>query len=167
MDIVTPDGEVISEETVEYSYTRQGRKEIGKEYPNPVPMEAPIGFVPYEPIWETMKRLVLDHARREAIQGNQEEFDTEEEANDFDTGEDDFDPQSPWEEHHEPTDPWPMSTAARQLEQAIAEKRNQGRIAVLKDELEALSNGKPWPPEPDRGGGGAEPPSGQAAPTAS
>lgn len=157
-------GEVVSESEVEYAYTREGRKEIGLEFPNPIPMEAPLGQQPYEDIWVTIRRMVLDHARIQAEAG-QEEMETEDEANDFDVG-DDFDPSSPWEEHHEPVDPWPMSSAARQLEQAIAEKRNQGRISVLKEELEALSNGRPWPPEPsekatERGGGGAEPPGGQ------
>lgn len=147
-DIVNEDGEVISPETVEYAYTRAGRKEIGKEYPNPIPMEAPLGYTPHEPIWEMIQRMVLEGARREAVASAEEEFETEEEANDFDTGEDDYDPQSPWEEHHEPTDPWPMSSAARQLEQAIAEKRNAGRISVLKEELEALEQGRPWPPAP-------------------
>ena len=147
MDIVTEDGEIVSPETVEYAYTREGRKEIGKEYPNPVPMEAPIGHVPYEDIWVTMKRLVLDHARRQAEEDRGDEMDSPEEADDFEVG-DDYDPASPWEENFEPTDPWPMSTAARQLEQAIAEKRNQGRIAILKEELDALQNGKEWPAAP-------------------
>lgn len=146
MDIVNEDGEVISPETVEYAYTREGRHEIGKEYPNPIPMEAPLGAEPYEDIWVTIRRMVLDQARREAAADKEEEFESEEEANDFEVG-DDFDPSSPWEEYHEATDPWPMSTAARQLEQAIAEKRNQGRIAVLQQELEALQNGKEWPPK--------------------
>lgn len=146
MDIINEDGEIISPETVEYAYTREGRKEIGKEYPNPIPVEAPLQAAPYEPVWETIKRLVLDHARREKEGEDGEEMETAEEADDFDVG-DDYDPQSPWEEYFEPQDPWPMSTAARQLEQAIAEKRNQGRIAVLKDELEALQNGKEWPPK--------------------
>lgn len=156
MDIVNADGEVISPETVEYSYTRDGRKEIGKEYPNPIPMEAPIGHTPHEPIWEMIRRMVLEHARGQAQGETGDEMETEEEADDFDVG-DDFDPSSPWEEHHEPTDPWPMSTAARQLEQAIAEKRNQGRIAILKEELEALQNGKEWPPAPPAGSSTPDP----------
>lgn len=164
MDIISEDGEIISPETVEYAYTRDGRKEIGKEYPNPVPLELPLGQQPYEDIWVTMKRMVLDHARQQLAMEQDDDLETEDEANDFEVG-DDFDPASPWEESFEPTDPWPMSTAARELEQRIHEARSTGRIAELKQELEALQNGQPWPPiEPDRGGGGAEPPSGQAAP---
>lgn len=145
--LVTEDGEPISQALVEWSYTREGRHQVGVEFPNPIPVEAPLQGQPHEPIWEMIKRMVLDHARREKEGTEEEEFETEEEANDFDTG-DDYDPQSPWEEHHEPQDPWPMSSAARQLEQAIAEKRNAGRIAVLQEELEALQQGKEWPPAP-------------------
>lgn len=144
--IVTEDGEPVSQALLEYSYTRDGRREIGVEFPNPIPVEAPISQQPYEDIWVTIRRMVLDHAAREASSGD-DEMETEEEANDFDVG-DDFDPASPWEEVHEPTDPWPMSAAARQLEQAIHEKRAQGRIAILKEELEALEQGKEWPPAP-------------------
>lgn len=155
--LVTEDGQPISQALVEFSYTRDGRHLIGTEFPNPVPVEAPISQAPYEDIWVTIRRMVLEQAARDA--GGPEEFESEEEANDFEVG-DDFDPSSPWEEVHEPTDPWPMSSAARQLEQAIAEKRNQGRISVLQDELDALQNGKPWPPvDPAAGGGGAQPPS--------
>lgn len=147
MEIVNEDGEIISQETVEYAYTRDGRKEIGKEYPDPRPMELPFGHEPHEPVWEMIRRMVLEHAKQAAEKEEGEEFDTEEEANDFDVG-DDYDPASPWEEHHEPTDPWPMSTAARELEQRIIEHRNKGRIEDLKLELEALQAGKEWPPAP-------------------
>lgn len=147
MEIVNEDGEVIDQDTVEFSYTRKGRHELGKEYPDPRPMEAPLGQAPYEDIWVTIKRMVLDHAKMQAEKEGDEEFDSEDEANDFDVG-DDFDPASPWEEHHEPTDPWPMSTAARELEQRIIEHRNKGRIDDLKLELQALQEGKEWPPAP-------------------
>lgn len=158
--LVTEDGEPVSQALVEFSYTREGRGLVGVEFPNPIPVEAPIPQQPHEPIWEMIKRMVLDHARKEKEGTDQEEYDTEEEANDFDTEEGDFDPASPWEEHHEPTDPWPMSSAARQLEQAIAEKRNQGRISVLQEELEALQNGKEWPPQPVESGPASTPPAG-------
>lgn len=145
--LVTEDGQPVSQALIEYSYTREGRRYLGVEFLNPIPVEAPIPQAPYEDIWETLKRMVVDHMHRAKQEEGEEEFDTEEEANDFETEDGDFDPASPWEEHHEPTDPWPMSSAARQLEQAIAEKRNAGRIAILKDELDALQNGKEWPPK--------------------
>jgi len=159
--LVTADGEPISLALVEYSYTREGRREIGVEFPNPVPVEAPIPQQPYEDIWVTIQRMVLNHARADAG-GGTDEFETEEEANDFDVG-DDFDPASPWEEVHEPTDPWPMSAAARNLEQRIQEERNKGRITILQEELEALQQGKEWPPAPPPSPP-AEPPSPKPAP---
>lgn len=98
----TEDGQPVSQALVEFSYTREGRKEIGVEFPNPVPVEAPLGAQPYEDIWVTIRRMVLDQAAREAASPD-DEMETEEEANDFDVG-DDFDPASPWEEVHEPTE---------------------------------------------------------------
>lgn len=156
-------GEVIAQEKVEESYTREGRRVIGKEFPNPIPMEPPIGYVPYEPIHEQIRRMVLAEAHRQRQEEAGEELDNEEEADDFDVG-DDFDPSTPYEENHEPTDPWPMSRAARELEQAIHERRSQGRIDLLRQELEALQNGQPWPPvklddKPPGGAGGETPPS--------
>lgn len=157
--LTTADGEPISQALLEYSYTREGRREIGVEFPNPIPVEAPISQAPYEDIWVTIRRMVLSQAQAEAMSDMNDQMESEEEANDFDVG-DDYDPSSPWEEVHEPSDPWPMSTAARQLEQAINEKRSQGRIAILQEELEALQQGKPWPPEAPAGGaGGQQPPS--------
>lgn len=161
--LTTEDGEPISQALLEYSYTREGRHLIGTEFPNPVPVEAPISQAPYEDIWVTIRRMVLDQAQKQASASADDEMESEEEANDFDV-DDDFDPASPWEEVHEPTDPWPMSSAARQLEQAINEKRSQGRIAVLQEELDALQKGQPWPPEPKAGGAGGTPPAEGAPP---
>lgn len=159
----TEDGQPISQALLEFSYTREGRHLIGTEFPNPIPVEAPITQAPYEDIWVTIRRMVLDQAQRQAST-DQDEMESEEEANDFDV-DDDFDPASPWEEVHEPTDPWPMSSAARQLEQAINEKRNQGRISVLQEELDALQKGQPWPPvDPKAGGAGGAPPAEGAPP---
>lgn len=166
-EVVTPEGEIVSAETVEYSYTREGRHEVGKEYPNPIPIAPPIGWVPSDPVHEVMARMVAREfqRQREAELGG-EEVDSPEEADDFDIGED-FDPQAPYEHDFEPTMPWPATRAALELEQQINERRNQSRIATLRAELEAISNGRPWPPEqpskepPARGGGGAEPPGGQ------
>lgn len=109
-EVVTRDGQVLDAEEVAYSYTREGRHKIGVEYPNPTPMEPPIGFVPYEPIHEQIRRMVL---RELHSQAGEEEYDTPEEADDFEIG-DDYDPQSPWEEQFEPTMPWPAPPEARQ-----------------------------------------------------
>lgn len=107
-EVMTPDGEVLSAETVAFSYTRQGRHEIGKEYPNPTPMEPPIGYVPSVPIYEQIRQMV----RRELSQAAADEgFETMEEADDFDV-DDDFDPSTPYEEAFEPQSPWPPSSEA-------------------------------------------------------
>lgn len=161
-------GEVISMETVEYAYTREGRREIGKEYPSPIPMEPPIGYVPAKPIHEQIREMVM---RELSAQAADQDMETMEEADDFDVG-DDYDPSTPYEEVFEPTDPWPASRAVQVLEQRISERRNAGRIDSLKAELAALENGQPWPPASSSvmdsgGGGGAKPPSGEPSDGAS
>jgi len=167
MEIVNEDGEVISSETVEYSYTREGRREIGKEFPNPTPIAPPIGWVPAEPIHEQIARMVMRGVQEQLSRERGEELESAEEADDFEIG-DDYDPSAPYEHDFEPQAPWPASRAVRELEQAIAEERNRTRIASLRQELDALSNGRPWPPiEPQAGGGGAQPPSGEPSQGAS
>lgn len=102
MDIIDGEtGEVVSPEEVAYAYTREGRKVIGKEYPNPTPMEPPIGYIPSRPLHEQIREMVLREISEAA---DRADADTEEEANDFDVG-DDFDPTSPYEIGFEPTAP--------------------------------------------------------------
>lgn len=64
----------------------------GREIPNPVPMSPPVGYVKRESIADQI-RAAIRAASLEAAQAGAE---TEEEANDFDVGED-FDPESPYE----------------------------------------------------------------------
>lgn len=146
MDIVNEDGEPYSDEQIEYAYTREGRREFGKELPNPVPMAPPLGWVPSLPIHEQIAAMVMRGVQEQLQRERGEELETAEEADDFEVG-DDYDPSSPYEHDFEPTDPWPASRAVEQLTQAINERRNAERISELRSELEALSNGRPWPPE--------------------
>lgn len=162
-EVLGEDGEIISPETVEHSYTRAGRHEIGKEYPNPIPMATPIGWVPAEPVHEMIARMVQNGIRQQMEAERGVELETPEEADDFEIG-DDFDPAAPYEHDFEPTMPWPASRAVVELERQINEHRNQTRIGTLKQELEALQAGRPWPPQtstesdPNAGGPGAAPP---------
>lgn len=101
-------GELLSEADVAFAYTREGRHVIGKEYPNPIPLAAPIGWRPTPPIWEQIRDMV----RREMSQTAQAEgAESFEEADDFDVDNDDmYDPATPYEEVFEPTQPWPPAT---------------------------------------------------------
>lgn len=164
-EVLTFEGEILGPEELDHKYSRKGRHEDGREYPNPTPMAPPIGWVPTEPIHELIAKMVQNGIREQMEAERGVQLETPEEADDFDTGPDDFDPQAEYEHDFEPTMPWPASRAVRELEQQIAEARNAGRIAGLRAELEALSNGRPWPPvdpsAPAGGGGGAQPPGGQ------
>lgn len=71
--------------------------ENGHEKPNPVPMQPPVGYRRQPTIAEQM-RMMIRTASLEAAQAGAE---TEEEANDFDVGED-MEPHSPWENDFEP-----------------------------------------------------------------
>lgn len=113
-------GEVLSRVDVEYAYTREGRREIGMEFPNPVPLAAPFGFSEQPPIWEQIRAMV----KRELSAGAEEAgYETEEEANDFDVG-DDFDPFSPWEEVFEPTKPWPAPPEVAEAEKKVVDTKS-------------------------------------------
>lgn len=130
-EIVTPDGEVLDPEFVAFAYTREGRRTIGKEFPNPIPLEPPIGFVPMKPLHEQIRDAVV---REMSARAEAEGFESAEEADDFDVG-DDFEPHSPWENDFEPTEPWPPRPDVEAAEEAVANAA--------------------------QGGGGAEPPSGE------
>lgn len=114
--VVDQDGVVIDPEDVVFSYTREGRRVIGREYPNPIPMEPPLGFIPQVPLYEQMRDMI----RRELSQAAQDQgLETAEEADDFDV-DDDYDPQSPFEHDFEPTAPWPAPAAVEAAEAAAA-----------------------------------------------
>lgn len=149
VDFVNWDGEVMSIDEVEHSYTREGRRAVGKEYPNPVPMEPPIGFVPSKPIWEQIREMV----KTELSQGaDREGFETAEEADDFDVG-DDYDPSSPYEDEFEPSLPWPPSKNVEAAEAEVA----QARETVLRLKAELAEAEKIAGP-PEGGPGGEAPP---------
>lgn len=136
-DIVTPDGEVLSEADVAFSYSREGRRTIGKEYPNPVPLEPPIGYIQQEPLHVQIRRMVL--SERMAQEADAAGMDTPEEADDFDV-DDDYDPSSPWEEVFEPQQPWPAREEVRLAEEKVVDP------------------GSGTDPGPNEGGGGSAAP---------
>lgn len=71
----------------------------GEELVDGRSMEPPLGYEPSESLAEQIARAVRSHAIQQAIADAGGE--TEEEANDFDVG-DDFDPTSPYEAYFEP-----------------------------------------------------------------
>lgn len=82
--------------TFERSVQSQYLDEYGREKPNPLPLEPPLGYVKRKTIAETIREAIVQ-ASYEAQQAGAE---TEEEANDFDVDED-MDPHSPWENDFE------------------------------------------------------------------
>lgn len=110
---------------------------LGRELPNPTPLQPPVGFKREPTIAERVREMVRsERLRQEALSAGAETF---EEADDFDVG-DDYDPTSPYEEVFEPVpDPWDRFRDAHQeaVERAL---------------------------RPAEGGGVGEPPTGEAAP---
>lgn len=133
-EVVTSDGVVLSPEEVAYAYTREGRHQVGVEYPNPVPLEAPLGYVPSKPLYEQIREMVQKELSEAAAAAGME---TLEESEDFDVG-DDMDPMSPWELEYEPTRPWFTSVEVEAAERRALAARQEAEL---------------------RGGGGAQPPS--------
>lgn len=71
--------------------------ENGHEKPNPVPMQPPVGYKKQLTIAEQIRQQI----RAASLEARQAGAETEEEANDFDVGED-MEPHSPWENDFEP-----------------------------------------------------------------
>lgn len=104
--------------------------DFGSEIPDPVPMAPPVGYIKQPSIFENMRALVkAELARKAADEG----FDTEEDDNNFDVGED-RDPLS----RHEFTEleEEGLSSAAKAHNAALAEHK-----AARKRELEAAKAG--------------------------
>lgn len=113
-EVITDQGEVLTIDQVAFAYSRQGRKEIGREYPSPIPMEPPLGYVPSKPLFEQIRDMVQRELSSVALSQERESF---EDADDFDV-DDDFDPSTPYEELFEPTAPWPPKPEVEAAEAA-------------------------------------------------
>lgn len=146
-EIVSRDGEVLTPEFVAWSLSREGRRRDGKEYPNPVPLEPPIGYVDHVPLHEQIAAMV-----RLQLSADSEEVETEDEANDFDVA-DDYDPSSPWELNFEPTVPW-----AEAVRQIVSEAEKIGEPPLAASAAPGASGG---------GAGGDQPPRVSEPPKAS
>lgn len=71
----------------------------GREQPDPTPMAPPIGYNRQPSLAERIRAMVVsEKLKQEAIEAG---FETFEESDDFDVG-DDYDPTSPYEEVFEP-----------------------------------------------------------------
>jgi len=68
----------------------------GREKPNPVPLAPPVGYVKPISIADQIRQAIKQASFEAAMSG----LETEEEANDFDVGED-MEPFSPWENDFE------------------------------------------------------------------
>jgi len=68
----------------------------GREVPNPLPIAPPVGYRKQPTIADQMRQMI----RMASYEARTAGAETEEEANDFDVGED-MDPHSPWEHDFE------------------------------------------------------------------
>jgi len=80
----------------EISVQEQYLDHNGHELPNPTPMQPPVGYVRHKTIAEQMREMIRMASYEAAAAGAE----SEEEANDFDVGED-MEPSSPWEHDFE------------------------------------------------------------------
>lgn len=110
--------------------------DLGREIPDPRPMQPPIGYKKQPSMFD----LVRDAVRREhALYAANREPETFEDAEDFDV-DDDFDPQSPWENEFDP--PW------SEVRAAIEEERKKAAAAPPAPPAGQPSNSPPAPPPP-------------------
>lgn len=79
---------------------RDGYMWKGMEFPNPVPQAPPLGYKKQPSLMDNIRDMIRRASEEAAHQG----FETEEEADDFEVG-DDYDPMdrtTPWEAHFHP-----------------------------------------------------------------
>lgn len=74
---------------------------LGQELPSPIPMEKPLGYIEQPPLHELIRSMVLQY-QQDLQARTDEELETLEESEDFDVGDDMFDPSSPYEEQFNP-----------------------------------------------------------------
>lgn len=89
-------GEVVSQlDLVEYLNSKGKRLDaLGREIPDPTPLAPPLGYRKQASIFDQVRAMVLSD--KLAAEAEAAGFETLEEADDFDVG-DDFDPRSPFE----------------------------------------------------------------------
>jgi len=93
--ITPPEGE--SPYQLEQSVQSQYLDAQGRELPNPMPLEPPVGYKRHKTIAETMREMIRTASEEAKMAGAE----TEEEANDFDVDED-WDPTTPYEHDFDP-----------------------------------------------------------------
>lgn len=88
-----------------------GQDENGREIPDPVPFAVPTDLKRPDTLAEMIKRMVRSETLNAAIAS--EDFDTFDEASDFDVEDDPLDPHTPYEAVFDPIpDPAPAAPAA-------------------------------------------------------
>lgn len=118
----------------ERSVQSQHLNEAGQELPNPVPLSPPVGYV--KPI--SIADQIREAIRQASFEAQMAGLETEEEANDFDVGED-FMPTSPWENDFE-IDP--------ALEAMIALQSRPPRPVAPPPAEQPIQQATPAPPTP-------------------
>lgn len=74
----------------------------GQEILDPVPMAPPVGYTRQPTMTERLRNMI--HSEQLRIAAAEMGAETFEESEDFDVDDDDYDPQSPWEEQFDPID---------------------------------------------------------------
>lgn len=93
------------------------------EYPDPTPLEVPVGFKRPPTIQEMIAKMV-----RVSLEAREAGMETFEEAEDFDV-DDDFDPSSPWEEHFHGQFDEETSMEKSHFEQSGRERRRKQSVS--------------------------------------
>lgn len=121
---------------------------LGQEVPDPTIVDPPLGYVQQPDLMELMRRMIRNQLSQ-AIEDT--EFETFEEADDFDIDDDPVDYTSPYEEYFDPDPGKPAGPPG------VIHPQRQDPNAPQDQQ-------KPASDEPGRGGGGAEPPGGKPPP---
>lgn len=153
IEIVDPiDGEITLHEPAERVRIRDRfLDDLGREIPDPRPMQPPIGYKKQPSMFELIREATAREVALYAANRSPETFD---EADDFDI-DDDVDPHSPWENDFDP--PWSEVRAAIQADR-------EARAAAKKDQ--PFEKPLKSPPSPSHRPEDPDDPTGSAGPIA-
>lgn len=157
VDVVDGHGVVLSQEELMFLGSKNGKRRV--ELPDRTPMAPPVGFNRRPPLHIQIREMVQ---RELSARAEAEGFETAEEADDFDVG-DDFDPSSPYEHDFEPAKPAaPASEQIAVLEARIAKLREGlAEPGASSPATTPVEGAAPAAGAPEGGGGSVAPPSGR------
>lgn len=120
----------VLDESGEVEQVTAGQNELGQEMPDPVPVAPPVGYKPGPTLQDTILHMLKQQALR--VAADTADFDSPEEADDFEIEDDPLDPLTPYEAEFLPQDE--LRSRLTELDKAIKHNEAVKKAAKLKEQ---------------------------------